>query len=67
MAVTTPRENPIRVRMLECGMPLLVEEMSGVRTAALSWLVPAGNASDPEGESGDGWSSLLAELAQRGA
>jgi len=67
MAVTTPRENPIRVRMLECGMPLLVEEMPGVRTAALSWLVPAGNASDPEGESGDGWSSLLAELAQRGA
>ena len=48
-------------------MPLLVEEMPGVRTAALSWLLPAGNASDPEGEAGDGWSSLLAELAQRGA
>ena len=48
-------------------MPLLVEEMAGVRTAAVSWLVPAGNASDPEGEAGDGWSSLLAELAQRGA
>ena len=53
--------------MLECGMPLLVEEMPGVRTAAISWLVPAGNSSDPEGENGDGWSSLLAELAQRGA
>ncbi|MFM2165492.1 MAG: hypothetical protein RL325_1929, partial [Planctomycetota bacterium] len=48
-------------------MPLLVEEMPGVRTAAVSWLLPAGNASDPEGEAGDGWSSLLAELAQRGA
>ena len=48
-------------------MPLLVEEMAGVRTAAISWLVPAGNATDPEGEAGDGWSSLLAELAQRGA
>ncbi|RLS95982.1 MAG: insulinase family protein [Planctomycetota bacterium] len=60
-------QNPIRVRMLECGMPLLVEEMAGVRTAAVSWLVPAGNATDPEGEAGDGWSSLLAELSQRGA
>ena len=48
-------------------MPLLVEEMAGVRTAAVSWLVPAGNSSDPEGEAGDGWSSLLAELSQRGA
>ncbi len=64
---SVPRENPIHVRMLRCGMPLLVEEMAGVRTAAVSWLLPAGNASDPEGENGDGWSSLLAELAQRGA
>lgn len=53
--------------MLACGMPLMVEEMPGVRTAAISWLVPAGNSSDPEGENGDGWSSLLAELSQRGA
>jgi len=62
-----PGESQIHVRMLRCGMPLLVEEMPGVRTAALSWLLPCGNASDPEGEAGDGWSSLLAELAQRGA
>ena len=69
MAVSegTRVENPIRVRMLKCGMPLLVEEMASVRTAAVSWLVPAGNSTDPEGEAGDGWSSLLAELAQRGA
>ena len=65
--VTVPRANPIHVRILECGMPLLVEEMAGVRTAAVSWLTPAGNATDPEGAAGDGWSSLLAELAQRGA
>ena len=45
---TAPRANPIHVRILECGMPLLVEEMAGVRTAAVSWLTPAGNASDPE-------------------
>jgi predicted Zn-dependent peptidase len=64
---TAPRANPIHARILECGMPLLVEEMAGVRTAAVSWLTPAGNASDPEGNAGDGWSSLLAELAQRGA
>jgi len=66
-SASTLRENPIRVRILECGMPLLVEEMAGVRTAAVSWLLPAGNATDPEGDAGDGWSSLLAELAQRGA
>lgn len=59
--------NKIRARILECGMPLLVEEMPGVRTAAVSWLLPAGNASDREGAEGDGWSSMLAELAQRGA
>jgi predicted Zn-dependent peptidase len=64
---TQHRPNPIIVRKLRCGMPLLVEEMAGVRTAAVSWLLPAGNASDPQGEAGDGWSSLLAELAQRGA
>ena len=64
---STLSPNPIRVRMLDCGMPLLVEEMAGVRTAAVSWLLPAGNATDPEGEAGDGWSSLLAELSQRGA
>jgi len=57
----------LRVRILECGMPLLVEEIAGVRSAAVSWLLPAGNASDPEGDEGDGWSCLLAELVQRGA
>lgn len=59
--------SPIQVRILECGMPLLVEQMAGVRSAAISWLLPAGNASDPQGADGDGWSSMLAELAQRGA
>jgi predicted Zn-dependent peptidase len=57
----------LQVRILECGMPLLVEEIAGVRSAAVSWLLPAGNASDPEGDEGDGWSCLLAELVQRGA
>ncbi len=58
---------PIHIRHLDCGMPLVVEPMPGVRTAAVSWLVPVGNATDPEGAAGDGWAALLAELAQRGA
>jgi predicted Zn-dependent peptidase len=48
-------------------MPLIVERMSGVRSAALCWLLPVGNASDPEGAAGDGDSVLLAELVLRGA
>lgn len=57
----------IQIRRLSCGMPLVVEPMPGVRTAAVSWLVPVGNATDPDGADGDGWAGLLAELAQRGA
>jgi predicted Zn-dependent peptidase len=64
---TAMQANPIRVRILECGMPLLVEEMAGVRSVAVSWLLPAGNATDADGAAGDGWSCLLAELALRGA
>ncbi|MFM7133862.1 MAG: insulinase family protein, partial [Planctomycetota bacterium] len=64
---TALASNPIKVRILSCGMPLLVEEMRGVRSAAVSWLLPAGNATDADGEAGDGWSAMLAELAQRGA
>jgi predicted Zn-dependent peptidase len=67
MQTAVRTQTSIRVRILECGMPLLVEEMAGVRTAAVSWLLPCGNATDPDGEAGDGWSSMLAELAQRGA
>lgn len=55
------------VLRLGCGMPLIVERMSGVRSAALCWLLPVGNASDPEGSAGDGDSVLLSELVLRGA
>ncbi len=53
--------NKITVRKLECGMPLVVEEMAGVRSAALSWLVPGGVATEPEGKQGlcPMWSELL--------
>lgn len=64
---TAPATNPIKVRILSSGLPLLVEEMPGVRSAAVNWLLPAGNATDAIGEAGDGWSGMLAELAQRGA
>lgn len=55
----------ISTRTLACGMPLLVEEMPAVRSAAISWLVPAGSASDPENRLGD--SALFSELLMRGA
>jgi predicted Zn-dependent peptidase len=50
---------------LDCGMTLVVESMPGVRSAALSWLIPAGTANEPEGL--EGLSALWAELVMRGA
>ncbi len=46
-------------------MPLVVESMPGVRSGALSWLAPAGTASEPEGR--DGIAAMWAELLLRGA
>jgi len=57
--------NRITVRTLDCGMPLVVEEMAGVRSAALSWLVPAGVATEPEARLG--LCPMWAELVMRGA
>jgi predicted Zn-dependent peptidase len=56
---------PIRVLELSCGATLLVESATSGRSAALSWMVPVGTATDPPGCEGD--SVLLAELIQRGA
>jgi predicted Zn-dependent peptidase len=55
----------IRTIMLDCGMPLIVETMAGVRSAALSWLVPAGTATEPADRLG--LSTLWSELVMRGA
>jgi predicted Zn-dependent peptidase len=55
----------IRTRRLACGMPLIVETMPGVSSAALSWLVPAGTSIEPENRLGI--ASMLAELLMRGA
>lgn len=53
--------NQIVTRRLDCGMPLIIEVMSGVKSAGLSWLLPAGTATEPEDRLGLGamWSELL--------
>src|SRR5690349_1170003 len=46
-------------------MPLLMEQMSGVRSAGITWLLPAGSATDPADRQGIG--TLWSELLLRGA
>ena len=46
-------------------MPLLMEQMSGVRSIGLTWLLPAGSATDPADRLGI--STLWSELLLRGA
>ncbi len=55
----------IVTRKLDCGATLVMERMTGVRSAALSWLVPAGTAAEPEERLG--LSVILSELLLRGA
>lgn len=50
---------------LSCGAALLVEPMSGVRSAALRALVPCGNATDPPDR--QGLAAVTCELLLRGA
>lgn len=69
MQTDAPRTaaDAIETTRLACGMPLIVEPMTGVRSVALCWLLPVGNAGDPEAAAGDGQSVLLSELVLRGA
>lgn len=55
----------ITTTTLECSMPLVVEEISGVRSAAVTLAIPAGNGED----SADalGLAPMLAELVLRGS
>lgn len=55
----------IETTRLENGMTLLVEPMAGVRSAAITWLVPAGIADEPADRSG--MSAMWSELLLRGA
>ncbi|MFG0252798.1 MAG: M16 family metallopeptidase [Phycisphaerales bacterium JB038] len=55
----------IVTRKLDCGATLVMEQMTGVRSAGLSWLVPAGTAAEPTDRLG--LSAILGELLLRGA
>lgn len=55
----------IVTRTLSCGMPVLIEPMSGVRSCALTWLIPAGAGHDPDDRLG--LSAVWSELLLRGA
>lgn len=55
----------ITTRTLSCGMPLILESMSGVRSVGVTWLVPAGSATDPEER--QGLCTMWSELLLRGA
>lgn len=50
---------------LACGMPLVVERIPGVRSAGLTWLLPAGSSRDPADRVG--FSALAAEMLVRGS
>ncbi len=67
MPATVQASEAARVIQLRCGMPLLVERSDTAKSAALTWLLPVGNAADPEGPAGDGQAVLLSELILRGA
>lgn len=54
----------ITTRSLPCGTPLIVESIDGVRSAALSWILPAGAAFDPPDM--QGMAAMCAELLMRG-
>ncbi|MDX2116463.1 MAG: pitrilysin family protein [Planctomycetota bacterium] len=56
---------PITTITLECGLPLLCETIPGVRSAGVTWLLPAGTAREPAGRLGLG--AMWAELLMRGA
>jgi predicted Zn-dependent peptidase len=55
----------IAVRSLQCGMPLITEVMSGMKSAAITWLLPAGCAHDPVHQ--QGMAAMWSELLLRGA
>ncbi len=51
-------------RDLDCGTPLIVENIPGVRSAAMTWLIPAGSVTDDPDALGR--SQVLSELLMRG-
>ncbi|XVJ60688.1 MAG: insulinase family protein [Tepidisphaera sp.] len=55
----------IETVVLSCGMTLVIEPIAGVRSAALSWLVPGGAAEDPADRLGR--AAVWQEMLMRGA
>ncbi|MBL8764027.1 MAG: insulinase family protein [Phycisphaerae bacterium] len=51
--------------MLSCGTPLVTERIPGVRSVGITWLIPAGTATDPDAL--EGLSTMWNELLMRGA
>lgn len=54
-----------RVTTLQNGLKIVVERLGGVRSAGISWLVPAGRTSEPAELAG--LTSIAEELLQRGS
>jgi predicted Zn-dependent peptidase len=52
---------------LGCGAQLAVERMPSTRSAAAVWLLPVGSSGDPEGDAGEGESTVLSDVLLRGA
>lgn len=50
---------------LSCGLRIVVQQMTGVQSAALTLMVPCGAIYDPRGRSGT--TAILAEMMSRGA
>jgi predicted Zn-dependent peptidase len=57
----------LRWYTLSSGARLVVERMPGTRSCAAVWMLPVGTAGDPEGDAGEGESTVLSELILRGA
>jgi predicted Zn-dependent peptidase len=57
--------DPLTTLRLDCGMPLIVEAIPGVRSVGIAWYVPAGSATDPDER--QGLSAMWSELLFRGA
>lgn len=62
---THPAMSDLTTHTLDCGASLVIERIAGVRSASITWLVPAGYAMDPEAKLG--MSAMFAELLLRGA
>ncbi len=58
-------KSPISIDTLDNGLTLVVEPMRDVRSAAFSFLVPAGSVHEPAGQNGT--AAILSDLITRGA